>query len=172
MNLADISYLTFSHNILHLPSITTALKCKYNHVTSWGGGHNFQQFPTIYTIEAWLPLEPHFRLLSVPALHAPYWPGWLNFPSKHLQSSSLRYPTRTFYSTDPKLKLCSSLSVNPILQFLRPKTSESFWTFFFLSFFFYNSSFQHQEIPMAGLPGSQWLGLCASTARHIGLIFG
>lgn len=136
MNLADISYLTFSHNILHLPSITTALKCKYNHVTSWGGGHNFQQFPTIYTIEAWLPLEPHFRLLSVPALHAPYWPGWLNFPSKHLQSSSLRYPTRTFYSTDPKLKLCSSLSVNPILQFLRPKTSESFWTFFFLFFFF------------------------------------
>ena len=66
MNLASISYLTFSHNILHLPSITTALKCKYNHVTSWGY-HSFQQFPTIYTIEAWLLLEPHSCLLSVPA---------------------------------------------------------------------------------------------------------
>ena len=71
MNLADI-YLTFSHNILHLPSIITALKCKYNHVTSWGEGvHNFQQFPTIHTIEAWLPLESHSCLLSVPALPLP-----------------------------------------------------------------------------------------------------
>lgn len=91
------------------PAIVTAvLKCKYNHVTA--GVTAFSSSLPHTEEKPGSPLSPIPAFLLPLPLHVPHWPGWPNFPSKHPQSSPLRYPTHTSHSIGPRLKLLPSLS--------------------------------------------------------------
>ena len=109
MNLAGISYLTFSHILTTYPSPAKHNNCSKTNtilLPPGGGGHNFQQSPTIYTIEARLTLEPHSYLLSIPAPPCTFGQDDLIFPPNttshpHLDIQHTPSIQQTLWNCDP-----------------------------------------------------------------------